>query len=136
MIILFLIFLGTTIEVFESSCTVYIPTNSAQKFHFIHIFANTAQSCPTLSDPMDCSLRGSSVHGIFQARVLEWGAIAFSKIPCLLAAIPHLPQHFQPLAATVFFVYPYICLFWTFLINGVIQSVVSCNRLLSPIIAK
>ena len=34
--------------------------------------------CPTLSDPMDCSLPGSSVHGIFQARVLEWGAIAFS----------------------------------------------------------
>ena len=37
-----------------------------------------AQSCPTLSDPMDCSPPGSSVHGIFQARVLEWGAIAFS----------------------------------------------------------
>ena len=37
-----------------------------------------AQSCPTLSNPMDLSLPGSSVHGIFQARVLEWGAIAFS----------------------------------------------------------
>jgi len=37
-----------------------------------------AQSCPTLSNPTDCSLPGSSVHGIFQARVLEWGAIAFS----------------------------------------------------------
>ena len=37
-----------------------------------------AQSCPTLRDPMDCSLPNSSVHGIFQARVLEWGAIAFS----------------------------------------------------------
>jgi len=37
-----------------------------------------AQSCPNLSDPRDCSLPGSSVHGIFQARVLEWGAIAFS----------------------------------------------------------
>ena len=37
-----------------------------------------AQSCPTLSDPMDCSLPGSSVHGIFQARELEWGAVAFS----------------------------------------------------------
>ena len=36
------------------------------------------QLCPTLSDPMDCSLLGSSIHGIFQARVLEWGAIAFS----------------------------------------------------------
>ena len=41
--------------------------------------SEVAQSCPTLSDPMDCSLPGSSVHGIFQARVLEWGAIAFSE---------------------------------------------------------
>ena len=39
-----------------------------------------AQSCPTLSNPMDCSPPGSSVHGIFQARVLEWGAIAFSHV--------------------------------------------------------
>ena len=37
--------------------------------------SEVAQSCPTPSDPMDCSLPGSSVHGIFQARVLEWGAI-------------------------------------------------------------
>ena len=41
-----------------------------------------AQSCPAVRDPMDCSLPGSSVHGIFQARALEWGAIAFS-IPML-----------------------------------------------------
>ena len=40
--------------------------------------SEVAQSCPTLSDPMDCSLPGSSVHGIFEARVLEWVAIAFS----------------------------------------------------------
>ena len=40
--------------------------------------SEVAQLCPTLSDPMDCSLPGSSVYGIFQARVLEWGAIAFS----------------------------------------------------------
>ena len=40
--------------------------------------SEVTQSCPTLSDPMDCSLPGSSVHGILQARVLEWGAIAFS----------------------------------------------------------
>jgi len=40
--------------------------------------SEVAQSCPTLSDSMDCSPPGSSVHGIFQARVLEWGAIAFS----------------------------------------------------------
>ena len=41
--------------------------------------SEVAQSCPTVSDPMDCSLPGSSIHGIFQARVLEWGAIAFSS---------------------------------------------------------
>ena len=41
--------------------------------------SEVAQSCPTLSDHMDCSLSGSSIHGIFQARVLEWGAIAFSE---------------------------------------------------------
>ena len=42
--------------------------------------SEVAQSCLTLSDPMDCSPPGSSIHGIFQARVLEWGAIAFSII--------------------------------------------------------
>ena len=41
--------------------------------------SEVAQSSPTLPDPMDCSLRGSSVHGIFQARVLEWVAISFSN---------------------------------------------------------
>ena len=41
--------------------------------------SEVALSCPTLGNPMDCSLPGSSVHGIFQARVLEWGAIAFSE---------------------------------------------------------
>ena len=42
--------------------------------------SEVTQSFPTLSDPMDCSPSGSSVHGIFQARVLEWGAIAFSNV--------------------------------------------------------
>ena len=42
--------------------------------------SEVAQSCLTLSDPMDCSLPGSSIHGIFQARGLEWGAIAFSDV--------------------------------------------------------
>ena len=46
--------------------------------------AKSLQSCPTLSDPMDCSPPGSSVHGIFQARVLEWGAIAFSHLQLVL----------------------------------------------------
>ena len=45
--------------------------------------SEVAQSCPTLSNPMDCSPPGSSVHGIFQARVLEWGAIVFSEVSIL-----------------------------------------------------
>ena len=42
--------------------------------------SEVAQLCLTLSNPMDCSLPGSSIHGIFQARVLDWGAIAFSEL--------------------------------------------------------
>ena len=49
--------------------------------------SEVAQSCPTLHDPKDCSLPGSSVHGIFQARVLEWGAIAFSTIDMNLSTL-------------------------------------------------
>ena len=45
--------------------------------------SEVAQSCPTPSDPMDCSPLGSSIHGISQARVLEWGAIAFSERRCM-----------------------------------------------------
>ena len=52
-----------------------------------------AQSCPTLSDPMDCSPLGSSVHGTFHARVLEWGAIAFSGE--LIAAAAAAAKSFQ-----------------------------------------
>ena len=56
--------------------------------------SEVTQSCPTLSDPMDCSLPGSSAHGIFQARVLEWGATAFSVTSpstalSVLSALPH-----------------------------------------------
>ena len=46
--------------------------------------SEVAQSCLTLSDPTDCSLPGSSIHGIFQAGVLEWGAIAFSNLDSIL----------------------------------------------------
>ena len=42
--------------------------------------SEVAQLCPALSDPMDCSLQGFSIHGILQAGVLEWGAIAFSDL--------------------------------------------------------
>ena len=55
--------------------------------------SEVAQLCLTLSDPMDCSLLGSSIHGVFQARVLEWGAIAFSEYD------PSLPISHQDLAA-------------------------------------
>ena len=60
--------------------------NTGVGCHFLHQCmkvkseSEVAQSCPTLCDPMDCSLPGSSIHGSFQARVLEWGAIAFSDI--------------------------------------------------------
>ena len=76
-----------------------ILTRNSQGYQFLQIYANTyfsydyyshsaaaaaaaksLQSCPTLCDPMDCSLLGSSIHGIFQATVLEWGAIAFSNM--------------------------------------------------------
>ena len=50
--------------------------------------SEVAQSCLTLSDPMDCSLPGSSIHGIFQARVLEWVAIVFSNL-----ALACSPKH-------------------------------------------
>ena len=46
--------------------------------------SEVAQSCPTLSDPLDCSLPGSSIHGIFQARVLEWGDIVHSNLLIIL----------------------------------------------------
>ena len=62
--------------------------------------SEVAQSCPTLSNPIDCSLLGSSVLGILQARVLEWGAIAFSNILSRLV-IAFLPRskHFNFIAA-------------------------------------
>ena len=61
--------------------------------------SEVAQSCPTLSDPMDYSLPGSSVHGIFQARVLEWGAIAFSTYIYIL--LGHKKKNeIMPLKAT------------------------------------
>ena len=55
--------------------------------------SEVTELCPTLSETMDCSLPGSSVRGSFQARVLEWGAIAFSDLPpyCLLNSVDVLP---------------------------------------------
>ena len=62
--------------------------------------SEVAQSCPTPSDPMDCSLPGPSVHGIFQARVLEWVAIAFSVVFAYVALNPSLRRQKEcPLAS-------------------------------------
>ena len=55
--------------------------------------SEVAQWCPTPSDPMDCSLPGSSVHGIFQARVLEWGAIALSVYSGRFSIYSQSPLH-------------------------------------------
>ena len=63
--------------------------------------SEVAQSCPTLSDPMDCSPPSSSVHGIFQARVLEWGVIAFSEI---ISNPNHLHNCWTWITFTVLFV--------------------------------
>ena len=69
--------------------------------------SEVAQSCLTLSNPMDCSLPGSSIHGIFQARVLEWGAIAFSDIAYYILAISKCLYFF---INSVLFLYFIICL--------------------------
>ena len=58
--------------------------------------SDAAQSCLTPSDPMDCSLPGSSIHGIFQARVVEWGAIAFSRWAWLWIDIKKLASRTSP----------------------------------------
>ena len=63
--------------------------------------SEVTQSCPTLSDPMDCSPPGSSIHGIFQARVLEWDAIAFS-IVSIHALTFNLSRHFLTQPVFVF----------------------------------
>ena len=71
-------------SVSKSCLTICNPINYMQHMRLLcplspaAAAAKSLQSCPTLCDPMDCSLPGSSTHGIFQARVLEWGAIAFS----------------------------------------------------------
>ena len=57
-----------------------------------------AQSCPTLYDPMDCSLQGSSVSGIFQARVVEWVAISFSRGSSQPRDLLHYRQTLYPLS--------------------------------------
>ena len=62
---------GLKVNIWKTKIRVSGPISSVQ-------FSSVTQSCLTLSNPMGCSLPGSSIHGIFQARVLEWGTIAFS----------------------------------------------------------
>ena len=79
--------------------------------------SEVAQSCPTLCNPMDCSPSGSSVHGIFQARVLEWGAISFSRgsslSPALQAdTLPSEPQGKPPYPSTTCIIGTVQCICW------------------------
>ena len=74
--------------------------------------SEVAQSCPTLCDPMDCSLTGSSAHGIFQARVLEWCAIDKSR-QCIKKQRHTLPTKVHVVKAMVFPVVMYECESWT-----------------------
>ena len=74
------------------SCEVLMVMFSlVQSVQFSPVQSSSVQSCPVHCDPMDCSLPGSSVHGIFQARVLEWGAIAFSAPMEFLALLTEKP---------------------------------------------
>ena len=67
--------------------------------------SEVTQLCPTPSDPMDCSPPGSSVHGIFQARVLEWGAIVFSELLPQILTFPYIyMSHFHNLFLNIIFI--------------------------------
>ena len=77
--------------------------------------AKSLQSCPTLCDPMDCSPPGSSIHGICQARVLEWGAVAFSKVSTLHSQFvppspsPTVPTSLFSVSASLFLPCKFCC---------------------------
>ena len=83
--------------------------------------SEVAQSCPTSSDPMECSLPGSSIHGIFQARVLEWGAIAFSMF--ITIKFPLRTAFYYISQVLVCSVFMFIC-FKIFLISILIPSLI------------
>ena len=72
--------------------------------HEVKSESEVAQSCPTLSEPMDCSLPGSSARGIFQARVLEWDAIAFFNVVLVSGIyfyIQYLEKAMAPHSSTI-----------------------------------
>ena len=101
--------------------------------------AKSLQSCPTLCDPMDCSPPSSSVHGIFQARVLEWGAIAFSvtNLDSILKSRDiTLSTNVRLVKAMVFPVVTYGCESWTVkkaATAATAKSLQSCPTLCNPI---
>ena len=68
-------------EVQNGAATV--KNSLAVPSHIKHIYMPAAQSCPTLRGPKDCSLSDSSIHGIFQARILEWAAIYVAEGLCV-----------------------------------------------------
>ena len=94
--------------------------------------SEVAQSCPTLSDPTDCSLTGSSVHGIFQSRVLEWGAIAFSDFIHKTSNSLDKTTFFKKIEfflmcfKSILFTYLFIYLFW---LNCCMRTLVSPPRI-------
>ena len=72
---------STTVQKYQflsAPRTPYLSQDSPGRTELLNYISEVVQSCPTLCDPMDCSLPGFSIHGIFQARVLEWVAISFS----------------------------------------------------------
>ena len=123
--------------------------------HEIEKWKWSCSVCLTLSDPMDCSLPGSSVHGIFQARVLEWGAIAFSRIYVYISAknisrnklLCHkvwiylvrvgTVKHFSKLVLQLyhsisFFIYlPTFDMIYLFLLWGIMTSNIFCFSLIT-----
>ena len=87
---------------------------SSEPVVFIESESEVAQSCPTLCDPMDCSLPRSSVHGIFQARVLKWIAISFSRgsYRDWISVSPVVGRHFTAWVTREVCSLYYFCLNW------------------------
>ena len=93
--------------------------------HELKSESEVAQSCPTHRDPMDCSLPGSSVHGIFQARVPEWGATAFS--------ITRLAYLISPKPVALFLFSGVVCVGEGTAAAATAKSLQSCPTLCDPI---
>ena len=93
--------------------------------HELKSESEVAQSCPTHRDPMDCSLPGSSVHGIFQARVPEWGATAFS--------ITRLAYLISPKPVALFLFSGVVCVGEGTAAAATAKSLQSCPTLFDPI---